>query len=126
MRIGAAMLTLALFVAGCGDIGNGVEPVEIEGVWVFAHDERGGDDALLEGVARIADDCLYVDDAVVVWRSDQLGEAARLINAVRSGDDATVTLPGGGFDPVMDPGTAADVVAARCPTRTVWYTRPGP
>lgn len=47
-------------------IGERVESLEIDGVWVFQHESSGGDDALHSGVAEIKNDCLYVDDAVAV------------------------------------------------------------
>lgn len=101
------------------------EPVQIEGVSVFTHTTGGGDDALHSGAASVRNGCLYIGDAVVVWRSDQLGQAEQLISSTGNGEEPQVTLPGGGVDVEEGPGALAGTVAQLCPTRVVWYTRPG-
>lgn len=120
---------LALLSAACdgsSSAANDVEPVEIDDVWVFQHANPGGDDALHGGVAEIRSDCLYVDDAVVVWHQDQMDQATRLIASVKRGDEPQVSLPGGGIS--LDEGdtSIAATITDLCPTRVVWYTRPGP
>lgn len=121
---------LALLASACGlgstSAANDVEPVEIDDVWVFQHANFGGDDALHGGVAEIRNDCLYVDDAVVVWHQDQIDQATQLIASVKSGDEPQVSLPGGGIS--LDEGDTpiAATITDLCPTRAVWYTRPGP
>lgn len=121
---------LALLVAACGSAStssaNDVGAVEIDDVWVFQHDSLGGDDALHGGIAEIRNDCLYVDDAVVVWHQDQIDQATQIIANIRSGDKPQVSLPGGGIS--LDEGGTpiAATITELCPTRAVWYTRPGP
>lgn|GEM_PF-2489062 len=125
-----AVACLALLGAACGSgstsAANDVESLEIDGVWVFQHANSGGDDALHSGVAEIRNDCLYVDDAVVVWHEDQIDQASQLIAGVKSGDEPEVSLPGGGTS--LDEGDTpiAASITDLCPTRVVWYTRPGP
>lgn len=120
---------LALLVAACGSgstsSANDVESLEIDGVWVFQRAISGGDDALHGGVAEIKNDCLYVDDAVVVWHEDQIDQAAQLIARIKSGEEPQVSLPGGGIS--LDEGdtSIATSITDLCPTGVVWYTRPG-
>lgn len=124
-----AVASLVLLIAACGSgsttSGNDLESLEIDGVWVFQHANSGGDDALHSGLAEIKNDCLYVDDAVVVWREDQIDQASQLIASIKTGDKP-VSLPGGGIS--LDEGdmpiTAS--ITELCPTRVVWYTWPGP
>jgi len=125
-----AVACLALLIAACGSdstsSASDVESLEIDGVWVFHHASSGGDDALHGGVAEIKNDCLYVDDAVVVWHEDQIDQASKLIASIKSGDEPQVSLPGGGIS--LDEGDTPIAASIKdlCPTRVVWYTRPGP
>lgn len=124
-----AVAFLALSVSACGSgstsSASGVEPLEMDGVWVFQHANSGGDDALHSGIAEIRNDCLYVDDAVVVWHEDQIDQASQLIAGIKGGDEPQVSLPGGGTS--LDEGDTpiAASITDLCPTRTVWYTSPG-
>jgi hypothetical protein len=124
-----AAACLALLVAACGSGSapsmNEVESLEIDGVWVFQHANSGGEDALHTGVAEINSDCLYVDDAVVVWHEDQIDQASQLIASIKSGEEPQVSLPGGGTS--LDEGDTpiAASITDLCPTRVVWYTSPG-
>lgn len=121
---------VALSVSACGSgstsSASDVEPLEIEGIWVFQHAYSGGDDAQHTGIAEIKNDCLYVDDAVVVWHEDQMDQASQLIASIKSGHEPQVSLPGGGIS--LDEGhtPVAASITDLCPVRTVWYTRPGP
>lgn len=121
---------VALLVAACGSgstsSASDIESLEIDGVWVFQHADSGGDDALHSGIAEIKSDCLYVDDAVVVWHEDQIDQTSQLIASIKSGDEPQVSLPGGGTS--LDEGDTpiAESITDLCPTRTVWYTSPGP
>ena len=89
-------------------------------------DRHGGEDALHSGVAEIKNDCIYVDDAVVVWHDDQIDQASQFIASIKSGDEPQVSLPGGGTS--LDEGGTpiAASITDLCPTRVVWYTSPGP
>lgn len=130
MKHRLAVACLALLVAACGSeptpSSSDVEALEIDGVRVFQHAIFGGDDALHGGVAEIENECLYVDEAVVVWHEDQIDQAAQLIASIKSGDEPQVSLPGGGIS--LDEGDTpiAASITDLCPTRVVWYTRPGP
>lgn len=115
-------IVLALFMTACT---SGVEPVEIDEVWVFQHNPAGGSDtALHSGVAEIKDGCLYVDDAVVVWRKSQIDQAENLIKEIRAGEQPDVRLGGGGIS--LDEGDTPipSVITDLCPTRVVWYSSP--
>lgn len=124
------VVAFALSVTACGSgltsSASDVESLEVDGVWVFQHATSGGDDALHSGTAEIKDDCLYVDDAVVVWQEDQIDQATQLIASIKSGDEPKVSLPGGGTS--LDEGETSlpASITDLCPTRTVWYTSPGP
>jgi hypothetical protein len=121
---------VALVAASCDsgqtDAVEGVEPAQIDNVWIFQYDSLGGGDALHGGIAEIKDDCLYVDDAVVVWHRDQIDEAGELIDRIQGGEQPQVSLGGGGIS--LDEGDTPipETINELCPTRTVWYTRPGP
>ncbi|MGH9166248.1 MAG: hypothetical protein ACREA0_17450 [bacterium] len=125
-----AVACVALLVAACASGStsstNDVESLEIDGVWVFQHANSGGDDALHSGVAEIKNDCLYVNDAVVVWHEDQTDQASQLIASIKGGDEPQVSLPGGGTR--LDEGDTpiAASITDLCPTKVLWYTRPGP
>jgi hypothetical protein len=124
-----AVAFLALAVGACGSgstsSASDLEPLEIDGVRVFQHANSGGDDALHGGIAEIRDNCLYVDDAVVVWHEDQIDQASQLIASIRGGDEPQVSLPGGGSS--LDEGDTPipATITDLCPTRSVWYASPG-
>jgi hypothetical protein len=125
--LAAACFALLLATCGSGSTSsaNDLEALEIDGVWVFQHANSGGDDALHSGVAEIRNDCLYVDDAVMIWHEDQIDQAAQLIASVKSGHEPQVSLPGGGTS-LDESGTPiAASITDLCPTRAVWYTSPG-
>lgn len=102
----------------------GVEPTEIDDVWIFQHDSLGGDGAGHGGVAEIRNSCLYVDDAVVVWHESQIGQAEDLIRDIKAGERPEVLLGGGGIS--LDEGDTPipSVITDLCPTRVVWYSSP--
>ncbi len=125
-----AVAFLALSVGACSSESTSpasdVEPLEIDGVRVFQHANSGGDDALFGGIAEIRNDCLYVDDAVVIWHEDQIDQASQLIASIEGGDEIQVSLPGGGIS--LDEGDTPipATITDLCPTRAIWYTSPGP
>ena len=103
-----------------------VEHVQIDGVWVFYRtpDPDGVFlQALHGGDAEIRDDCLYVDDTIVVWHVDQLDEAAQVIADVRAGEQSEPLIVGGGMS--LDEGASIEdfpaVINERCPTSAVWH-----
>lgn len=123
------LLTVVLIgtlAAACGSGSNQIDAVEIDGVWVFQHSNSGGDDALHNGTAEIRDGCLYVGDAVVIWHSAQVEEAAELVTATLAGESRQVSLPGGGVSLEEGETPFPEAVSSRCSTDTLWYTRPGP
>lgn len=126
LRLGLAFLALLVGACSPGSTSSSsdVEPLETEGVRVFQHANSGGDDALHAGIAEIRNDCLYVDDAVVVWHEDQIDQASRLIASMKGGDEPQVSLPGGGTS--LDEGDTPipAIITDLCPTRIVWYTSP--
>lgn len=119
---------VALLAASCDSgstsAGDGVEPTEIDNVWTFQHDSLGGDAALHGGVAEIRNNCLYVDDAVVVWHESQIGQAEDLITDIKAGGRPDVLLGGGGIS--LDEGDTPipSLITDLCPTRVVWYSSP--
>ena len=105
---------------------SGIEPVQIDGAWVFQHDPDGWDDALHGGTAEIADGCLYVDGAIVIWHTDRLDPAARAIAAVKYGEQPDLLISGGGIS-VNEGASPADlpvVITDLCPTSVVWFGAP--
>lgn len=109
------------------EVAGTVEALRIDGVWVFQH--QPGEvslTALHGGVAEIKNECLYVDDAIVVWRTDQIDQAAQAIADVQAGEQPDLRIGGGGIS--IDEGAAPEdipsVITERCPTTTVWYGNP--
>ncbi len=82
--------------------------------------------ALHSGVAEIENGCLYVDDAIVVWQTDQIDQAAQTIANLRAGEQPELRIGGGGIS-IEEGATPEDipsVITDRCPTSTVWYGNP--
>ena len=69
------VLGLILLGSACAvDETAGVDAQQLGGVWVFTYSETPtmSMDALGGGPASVVDDCLLLDDAVVIWHDDQL------------------------------------------------------
>lgn len=105
---------------------NGIEAVEIDGVWVFMHDPGNYMEALHSGKPEILDGCLMVDDAVVVWHTDMFEDAAAAIAAVKAGDSPQYLISGGGLSVTegADPMQIPEVITDRCSTEAVWFGAP--
>lgn len=123
---GIAIVSMLSLVTACSSDSSQVEPVEIDGVWVFQQSSSGGDDALHNGEVAIRDGCLYVGDAIVVWHPGQMGEVEDLIADAAAGEGQQISIPGGGATPEETGSTLPEEITSRCSTDTVWYTRPGP
>ncbi len=101
-----------------------ISVMQVEGVWIFAHDPDGGDDALLSGPATIRDGCLVVEDFVVVWHVDRLADASAAVTALNAGETPVMAVGGSGLS--LSEGAPiepfpADLLA-RCPTeKNVWF-----
>lgn len=105
---------------------GGIQPLQIEGVWVFEHRPDVAMTALHSGVAEIVDGCLYIDGAIVVWAGERIDEAVAVIDAVKSGDQPGLLIGGGGIS--TNEGASPDdlpaVITDRCPTEVVWFGAP--
>lgn len=104
-----------------------VQPVQIDDVWVFHHDPTGLVlTALHGGIAEIKDECLYVDDTIVVWHVDQLDQATQVIADVKAGEQPDLLIGGGGIS--LDEGASPEdipaVITKRCTTAAVWFAAP--
>jgi hypothetical protein len=100
----------------------------VDGVYTFFHEETSWSDALLGGSAHIADGCLYVDDAVVVWPAADLSPIQTLVHWVGTRSPLVVSLGGGAR--TRDEGEPFELdfeeLLAACPTSTVWFSAPLP
>ena len=93
---------------------------------MFRHDPQASDDALHSGAAHIADGCLWVGDAIVVWPVERFDEAAALIAAVKGGETPQVKIGGGGIglEESATPNQIPTFITDLCPTSVVWYGAP--
>ncbi len=121
-----ASVTAAPEPPAAGEIRGGIEALQIDGVWVFRHDPDAGDDALHSGTPEIVGGCLYVDDTIVVWHADRMGDAAAAVAAANAGADPPLLIGGGGVS--LDEGGDATqipaVITQRCRTTAVWFGSP--
>ena len=105
---------------------EGIEALQLDGVWVFQHQPEISGDALHSGTPEIVDGCLVVGNTIVVWHFDRIDEADEAIAAVRAGESPQLLIGGGGIS--VDEGTPPDeiptVISDRCPTSTVWFGAP--
>lgn len=96
----------------------------VGGVWLFTHSGEGGERALHGGTARVANDCLLVDDTVVIWHESHIDEVAGIVSAVQQGASYVVSVGGGGFNAEEDnlPASRLTVeIMERCRVSAVWY-----
>lgn len=109
-----------------GPSAGGIQPLQIDGVWLFEYEPRSGDDALHGGRAEIIDGCLYVDDAIVVWAASRLDEASAVIDAINSGEKPELLIGGGGISTTEGAslGDLPAVITDRCPTEVIWFGAP--
>ena len=140
MKSRAAVLGIAVLVvvvAACGPTATdadgepgdsavetgGIEALQIDGVWVFQHRPRFGNDALHGGTLEIVDGCLVIDNTIVVWHVDRIDQAAGAVAAVKAGKSPQLLIGGGGIS--VEEGTRPDqfptVITQRCPTSAVWF-----
>ena len=140
MRTTLVTLTIAfaLVLAACGDdltetqedaliTEDGITAQQVDGgPWVFSHDPDAFMEALHTGAPEVRDNCLYVDDTIVIWHESDVEYAEQLVADVRTGSAPNVKVPGGGISldegasPVQIPKTVRD----RCPTSAVWFAGP--
>ena len=96
------------------------------GPWIFTHDPDAFNQALHTGAPEVRDNCLYVDDTIVIWHESDAEYAEQLVADTRAGTAPNVKVPGGGISidegasPVQIPKTVRD----RCPTNAVWFAGP--
>ena len=105
---------------------EGIEALQIDGVWVFQHQPGSGMEALHSGTPEIVDGCLVVDNTIVVWHVDRIDEATEVIAAVNAGESPQLLIGGGGIS--VDEGARPDhfptVITDQCPTSAVWFGAP--
>jgi hypothetical protein len=101
---------------------------QVDDVYTFFHEETSWSDALLGGSAHVADGCLYVDDAVVVWPAEDFFLIETLIRWVSARGPLLVSFGGGGR--TRDEGDPFERdfegLLAACPTSTVLFSAPLP
>ncbi len=102
---------------------EGIEALQIDGVWVFQDEPESAMEALHSGTPEIVDGCLVVDNTIVVWHVDRIDEATEAIAAVNAGESPQLLIAGGGIS--VDEGARPDqiptVITDRCPTTAVWF-----
>lgn len=105
---------------------DGIDALQIDGVWVFTHDPEGADAALHSGAPEIVNGCLVVDNTVVVWHVDRLDEADEAVAAAKAGESPQLLIGGGGIS--LDEGASPDeipsIITDLCPTSAVWFGAP--
>lgn len=125
-------LTIASNVSGSNDaVGDGfadegVQAMQIDGVWVFQHEPDTAMAALHSGTPEIVNGCLVIDNTIVVWHTDTLEDAAAAIAAVKAGNSPQLLIGGGGLSVSegADPAQIPAVISERCPTTAVWFGAP--
>lgn len=126
------VLGLAVLSGGCADTSPWqapVNPVQMDGAWVFTYSlpQGGSMDALLTGQAAVVDGCLQVDDFVVIWRQSHLSTIDEIIGRINDGETVTVSLGGGGGS--VDEGNSVEDfprnVSDRCSLSGIWHSADG-
>ncbi|MEE9366193.1 MAG: hypothetical protein V3W44_05840 [Dehalococcoidales bacterium] len=112
------------------DATDRVSPRLVEGVWVFFHSDLltnsdGGTHlARFDGIVRIVDKCLYLNDMIVVWHTSREYVIADAIRATRGGRLATLAGAGSGISP-QEGAASGDFprsVVQRCSTSRLWFS----
>ena len=98
---------------------RGIEAVLIDGVWVFQNRPEVIWLASGGGTPEIVDGCLYIGDSLVVWRADDIDQAAGAIAAVRAGESPLLRFPGGVVENEKGIGFPS-VITDRCATSRLW------
>lgn len=105
---------------------TGIEALQIDGVWVFQHQPEAHNDALHSGTPEIVNGCLVVDNTIVVWHVDRIGDATDVIAAAKAGESPELLIGGGGIS--LDEGARPDqipsVITDLCPASAVWFGAP--
>ncbi len=105
---------------------TGIEALQIDGVWVFQHQPEAHNDALHSGTPEIVNGCLVVDNTIVVWHVDRIGDATDIIAAAKAGESPELLIGGGGIS--LDEGARPDqipsVITDLCPASAVWFGAP--
>lgn len=97
---------------------------QIDGVWVFTHSPTASNDALLTGVARIDNGCLFIGDHVVIWHTDVIDRAAAAIAGVTAGESPEISVGGSGIGSDEDTTPLPSAVTDHCGTQSVWFGAP--
>jgi ABC-type transport system substrate-binding protein len=106
---------------------EGVEAIQLDGVWTFEHRPEVAMTALHSGAATIVDGCLVIDDLIIVWHADRIDEAKAAVAAAKAGSSARIQMGGGGLS-LSEGSTFSDLPTAVtdvCPTaKGVWFQAP--
>lgn len=100
-----------------------IEAKKADGVWIFTMSAGGGRTAHFGGAASVVDNCLFVGDAIVVWRPEHVGRVEMAIAAVLAGGSIDFELGGGGIA-VSEGDEIPREIASRCATDSVWFASP--
>ena len=98
----------------------------LNGVWVFSYARAptSSDEALHSGQAAAVDECLEVDDTVVVWHTNHLDTVEEIIGWVDKGETVELLVGGGGSG--LDEGATVDdfpdTVREHCSPTAMWYS----
>lgn len=101
-----------------------VDVAVIEGVNVFLTEpSTNGRKASYSGIPRIVDGCLFVGEALVLWRENDLDRVRGLVAAAKNGSTEVVALGGAGRG--ISDGDPVDLgsTGVKCNFDFVWIAR---
>lgn len=117
-------------VAELGEASDGIRAHLVDNVWILRYGEpenpllsNGFGSALYTGVMAIANDCLVIGEAVVVWPENRVREAAAFVDAIQSGVQQEVQLGGGGRS-TREGDSIPAIARERCGAEIVWFANP--
>ena len=126
-----AILCFSLSVSSCSDTDedlpeSDVAVEQVEDVFVFFHADSASPQALHIGKATVRNDCLYVEDAIVLWPEFARKDVEELLVKLKNGEAPTVKLGGGAYGGPEDPTKKIPSdIADRCDTDMLWFASSG-
>jgi hypothetical protein len=103
-----------------------IESAQVHGTWIFLNQPELALEARLEGTAQVLDECLRVDEYVVVWQKADAPIVETFVASLAERPSRRVGLGGGGSS-IAEGGpfdATLDEVTQRCPTSAIWFSGP--